>query len=72
MNLIKITAITLIVAGTMGLVYGGFSYTKQTHDVKIGTFELSVDEKQTVSIPVWAGVGGIALGCFLLVLGGKK
>ena len=72
MNLIKMVAIALIVVGTLGLVYGGFSYTKQTHDVKIGSFELSVDEKQSVPIPVWAGVGSIVAGCFLLVVGGKK
>lgn len=72
MNPIKVAAIALIVAGVLGLLYGGFSYTKETHDVKIGPFELSVKEKQDVNIPVWAGIGAIAIGGLLLVFGGKR
>jgi len=48
----------LIVAGVLGLVYGSFSYTKNTHEAKLGPIELSVKEKQTVNVPVWAGGGG--------------
>jgi hypothetical protein len=29
-------------------------------------------DKETVNIPVWAGVGAIAIGGVLLFLGGKK
>jgi hypothetical protein len=54
------------------LLYGGFSYTKETHDVKIGPIELSVKEKQDVNIPVWAGIGAIVVGGLLLVFGGKR
>ena len=72
MNTVKITAIVLIVAGVLGLAYGSFSYTKQTHDVKIGPIEMSVQEKETVNVPVWAGVGAIAIGAALLLLGGRK
>ena len=72
MNAIKITAIVLIVAGVLGLGYGSFSYTKQTHDIKMGPIELSVQEKETVNVPVWAGVGAIAIGTALLLLGGRK
>ena len=68
MNNLKIVAIILIVAGTLGLVYGGFTYTKETHDAKLGPLELSVKEKERVNIPVWAGVGAIAAGVVLLVL----
>lgn len=72
MNPIRIVAIALIVAGVLGLMYGGFSYTKETHDVKLGPIQLSVKEKEDVNIPVWAGVGAIVIGGLLLVLGGKK
>ena len=72
MNAIKITAIVLIVAGVLGLAYGSFSYTKQTHDVKIGPIEMSVQEKETINVPVWAGVGAIAIGAALLLLGSRK
>jgi multidrug transporter EmrE-like cation transporter len=69
---VKITAIVLIVAGVLGLAYGSFSYRKQTHDVKIGPIEMSVQEKETVNVPVWAGVGAIAIGAALLLLSGRK
>jgi drug/metabolite transporter (DMT)-like permease len=72
MNPIKTVAIVLIVAGVLGLLYGGFSYTKATHDVKIGPIEFSVKEKQEVNIPVWAGIGAIVVGGLLLAFGGRK
>jgi multidrug transporter EmrE-like cation transporter len=72
MNAGKIAAIVLIIAGVLGLAYGSFSYTKQTHDIKMGPIEMSVKEKQTVNVPVWAGIGAIAIGAALLLLGGRK
>jgi hypothetical protein len=72
MNGIKIAALALIVAGILGLVYGSFSYTKETNDVKLGPIDLTVKKEQTVNIPVWAGVGAILLGGGLLAFGGKK
>lgn len=69
MPLRKIVAIVLIAAGVLALVYGSFSFTKETHQAKIGPVELSVKEKETVNVPVWAGVGAIAIGVVLLVVG---
>ena len=66
MNAIKLAAIALIVVGVLGLAYGSFSYTKETHGVKLGSLELSVKDKQTVNVPVWAGVGAIVAGGVLL------
>jgi hypothetical protein len=71
MNAIKILAIALIVAGVLGLVYGGFTYTKETHETKLGPIELSVKDKQTVNVPVWVGVGGIVIGGGLLYFSRK-
>jgi len=68
----KIVAILLIVAGTLGLVYGGFSYTKETHEADLGPLHMSVEEKQHVNVPVWAGVGAIVAGGFLLVVVGRR
>lgn len=67
MNPKRLVSIVLIVAGVLGLLYGGFSYTKDTTAVKIGTIELSVKEKETANVPVWAGIGAIVLGGLLLV-----
>ena len=72
MNAVKIVAIVLIAAGVLGLLYGGFSFTKETHEAKLGPLELSVKEKETVSVPVWASVGAIAIGGALLLFGSKK
>jgi len=72
MNGIKIAALVLIVAGVLGLVYGGFSYTRETHEAKLGPIELSVKEKEMVNVPVWAGVAAIAAGGALLLFGHKK
>jgi hypothetical protein len=72
MNPVKVIAIVLIIGGVLGLVYGGFSYTKDTTVVKLGPLEVSAKERQTVNVPVWAGVGAIAVGGLLLVFGGKR
>ena len=72
MNAIKMVGIALIVAGALGLAYGSFSYTKETHQAKVGPIELSVTEKETINVPIWAGVGAIVIGGALLIFGGKK
>jgi hypothetical protein len=72
MSSTKIIAIVLIVAGVLGLAYGKFSYTKETHDAKVGPIELSVKDKETVNVPVWAGIGAIVIGAGLLLAGGKR
>ena len=72
MNAVKIMGIVLIVAGIVGLLYGSFSYTRETHDISCGRLEMSVAEKQTVNVPVWAGVGVIVGGGALLLYGSKQ
>lgn len=67
MDTIRMLAVTLILAGVLALAYGGFSYTKHTQMAKIGPIELSVNDKGTVNIPVWAGVGALVAGVVLLV-----
>jgi TRAP-type C4-dicarboxylate transport system permease small subunit len=72
MNAVKIWAIVLIVAGGLGLAYGSFSYTKETHKATLGSIELSVKDKETVNVPAWVGVGAIVIGGLLFVFAGKK
>ena len=72
MSTIKIAAIVLIVAGILGVVYGKFSYTKETHEAKLGALEVSFREKETVNVPAWAGVAAIEAGAGLLLVGKRS
>ena len=72
MSAVKVVGIVLIAAGILGLVYGSFSYTTETHEAKIGSLELSVKDKETVNVPVWAGVGAIVVGGLLLLVPRKS
>jgi hypothetical protein len=72
MNPIKIAGVVLILAGVLGLVYGSFSYTAETHQAKLGPIELSVKEKETVNVPIWVGIGAIVIGGALVYFGGRK
>jgi hypothetical protein len=72
MNTLKLAAVAMILAGVLALAYGSFSFTKATHEATLGPLTMSVQEKQTVNVPVWAGVAAIAIGAALLVFGGKR
>ena len=67
MNAFRIVGIALIIAGTLGLSYGSFSYTQESHDVKLGPIEFAVKEKKSVNVPQWASIGAIALGALFLL-----
>jgi hypothetical protein len=67
----RMIGIVVLAAGILALVYGGFSYTRQTHDVKLGPVEIAVSEKQQVNVPLWAGVALAVVGGGLLVSGKK-
>lgn len=70
--MVKVLGILLVVAGLLGLAVGSFSYTKENHEAKIGPITFSVKEKETVNVPVWAGVAAVVAGVVLLVVGGKR
>ena len=72
MNAQKVVAIVLLIAGGLTLVYGGFSYTKETHQANIGSLHMSVDETQHVNIPLWAGIAALVAGGVLLAVGTRK
>jgi len=72
MNAVRIVAILLIVLGVLGLIYGSFSYTKETHEAQVGPLDLTVNDRQTVTIPVWAGVVAVAGGIALLLYDGSS
>lgn len=72
MTPLRIVGIVLILIGAAALAYGGFSYTKDTHQAKIGPIELSVKEKEQVDVPKWLGLGAIVAGIAIVVAGGRK
>ena len=67
MSITKIFGILLMVAGALGLIYGGFSYTKESHGTQLGPIVLKVEEKESVLVPLAVSVGALALGAFLVV-----
>lgn len=69
---IRLIAVILIVAGALGLIYGGFSYTKENTAAKVGPIELKVEETKRVNIPLWAGIAAIAVGGVMLLGPGRK
>jgi hypothetical protein len=72
METTRIAAVVLIVLGILGLGYGGFSYTKETHEANVGPIHMSVDEKRHVNVPVWAGIGSILIGGLLFATSIKR
>ncbi len=72
MNPVKILAFVLVAAGGLGLAYGGFTYTRETHKAVIGPIEMAVKDTQTVNVPVWASAAALAAGVAILLFGGKR
>lgn len=69
---LKLLGILLILAGVLGLVYKGFTYTQETHTADLGPLEFKVKEKKTVDIPVWASAGAVVVGAGLLLVNRQK
>jgi hypothetical protein len=72
MGAVKLVAILLLVVGIVGVGYGGFTYTKDTHETKIGPIDIAVKDKETVNIPLWVGVGSLLVGGLLLSSGLRR
>jgi hypothetical protein len=72
MNGIRVIGLVVLILGILGLAYGSFTFTEETHDAQLGPIEVSVKDKKTVNIPVWAGIVAIAAGGALLAFGGKR
>lgn len=72
MNAARITGIVLLVLGLAGFLTGGFSFTKDTTEAKLGPLSLTVKEKESINIPQWLSVGAMVLGAVVLVAGFRK
>ena len=68
----QLLGVALIAAGVLALVRGEVSYTKETHEARVAGIELSLKEKETFEIPTWAGVGVVAAGTLLLLIGRRR
>lgn len=67
MSGLRVVGIVLLIAGILGVAYGGFSYTKDSTVAKIGPIEIEAKEKEHVNVPLWAGIVVAAVGAVLLV-----
>ena len=65
----RILGITLIVVGALGLLYGGFSYTKRRDTVRLGPMTATVEQRQSVPIPPILGGIAVVAGIVLLSRG---
>jgi hypothetical protein len=72
MNFRKLLGIVLLTAGTLALIYRGFTYTSKKHTAHLGSLDFSLKEKKRLQLPVWAGVVAIVAGAALLVIPGKR
>lgn len=68
----KIVGIVLIVLGLAGLAYKSFTVPGEKKGIQIGSVDLSVQKKERVEVPTWAGVAAVAVGAALLVAGSRK
>jgi TRAP-type C4-dicarboxylate transport system permease small subunit len=67
----RLIGIVILAVGILALAYGGFSYTRETHDAKVGPLDISITEKERVNVPVWGGVVLTVVGAGLLLRGKK-
>lgn len=71
MNGLRLAALVLMVVGVLGLAYGTFGYNSETHRASVGGMEILVSERQSVNIPVWAGLGAIVVGAIVILVDKK-
>jgi hypothetical protein len=68
----RLAGLVLLVLGVLALVYGGFTYSKEKGDARIGPIEIEVAEKERVNVPLWAGVAAVVAGGALALRGGAR
>ncbi len=72
MSSLKILAIVLIAAGALGLAYGGFTYANGRQEMHVGSISMTVTDRRTFDVPIWAGIAVIAIGVTLLLVPARK
>ena len=66
MNFKALMALALIALGAAALAWPDLSYTRATHDAKLGPLEFTLKQKENIHVPAWAGLAAIAGGTLLV------
>jgi UDP-N-acetylmuramyl pentapeptide phosphotransferase/UDP-N-acetylglucosamine-1-phosphate transferase len=72
MTAARIAGIVLIVLGLVGVLWGGFSWTREKTVVDLGPIQARAQERQTIPIPPVAGGIAIVAGVVLLVVPARR
>lgn len=68
----RLLGVLLIVAGTLAIVYGGFSYTRQRTVLDVGPIEAKVDGRKSVPIPPLVGGGALLAGLAIVLTARRR
>jgi hypothetical protein len=72
MNTLTLIGIILIVLGTVGLIYGGITYTSKKNVVDIGDLKIQVDQKEHIPLSPIFGAAAVAVGVVLVIVGRRR
>jgi drug/metabolite transporter (DMT)-like permease len=72
MTAARIAGMVLIVVGLVGILWGGFSFTREKTVVDVGPFKATTQERETIPFPPVAGAIALVAGVVLLVLPGRR
>lgn len=72
MNSLRLASLVLMVGGALALAYGGFSYTRDTHELNLGPLQVQVQERKYLNIPIWAGLASLLAGVALLAASARR
>lgn len=64
--------IIMIVLGAIGLLYGGFSYTRRRDTVQLGPMRATIEQRESVPIPPILGGVVLVAGIAVLLVGQRK
>jgi uncharacterized membrane protein HdeD (DUF308 family) len=68
----KLTGVLLIILGVLALAYQGITYTKKEQELKVGSLEVTTEEKKTIPLPPIVGVAALAGGVALLFADSRR
>ncbi len=67
----KVLGVVLLVLGVLGLVYQGFSYTRNDRKASVGPIDISVEKTERVNVPLWASIIALVAGGAMVASGRK-